>query len=436
MIRFLDLEKQYRSIAPAINAAVRAVIADQAFIGGKYVAAFEEEFARFVGGGICVGVGNGTDALEIAIEALSLPPQSEIIVPANSFIATSEAVTRAGHRVVFCDCDPDTYTLSVADFAEQISSETRAVIPVHLYGQPCDMTPILDLAARHRLRVIEDCAQAHGAEYRGRRVGTFGDAATFSFYPGKNLGAYGDAGAIVCREEELACQCRMIANHGRLRKYEHLFEGRNSRLECHPGGRSQCQVVVPARVERDTEGDSRGIPRAARGHEGCHSAPRTGLGAACISPLRHPYPRSGSDPCPTGASRNRNGRTLSGRPAGSSGVRPPAPASRRLRGVSTRRRGAELANGGSSGRGGRPGRHRDAETRFSPNGGWPSPISRRDRCKVVERASWHGRAIEIGQSGALDLPVAATAARGSGQGLHPRDGPSLRSGGPARTLPD
>lgn len=230
-VRFLDLAGQYLSIQKEIDAAISSVITASAFIGGRYVAAFEEEFAAYQRAAHCVGVGNGTDALEIFLEALDLPSGSEVLVPANTFIATSEAVTRSGHRVVFCDCDPQSYTIDPADAARRITSRTRAIIAVHLYGQPCAMDELMALAREHGLKVVEDCAQAHGAEYKGRRVGTFGEAGTFSFYPGKNLGAYGDGGAIVTNNDDLAHRCRMIANHGRIGKYDHEFEGRNSRLD-------------------------------------------------------------------------------------------------------------------------------------------------------------------------------------------------------------
>ena len=230
-VRFLDLRKQYLSINDEIDAAVARTIATTSFIGGGQVQRFEEEFAAYEGAGFCVGVGNGTDALEIALEALDLPPGSEVIVPANSFIATSEAVTRAGLRVVFCDCDPVNYTLSLSDAERRITPATRAIIPVHLYGRACPMDAVMALADHFDLRVVEDCAQAHGAEWGGRRVGTFGAAGAFSFYPGKNLGAYGDAGAILTNDETTARKCRMIANHGRIGKYDHEFEGRNSRMD-------------------------------------------------------------------------------------------------------------------------------------------------------------------------------------------------------------
>lgn len=230
-IKFLDLHKQYLAIQPEIDAAIRSVIEQSAFIGGKVVKDFEAGFAEFQQADHCVGVANGTDALEIAIEALSLPPASEIIVPANSFIASAEAVTRSGHRVVFADIDPQSYTISLQDVERRIGSKTKAIIAVHLYGHPCDMDGLRELAEKHDLKIIEDCAQAHGAEYKGRRVGALGHVGAFSFYPGKNLGAYGDAGAILTNDDDLAVRCRMIANHGRIDKYNHMMEGRNSRMD-------------------------------------------------------------------------------------------------------------------------------------------------------------------------------------------------------------
>ena len=231
MIKFLDLGSQYQSIKPEIDKAISNVIAETAFIGGKYVESFEEEFARYIEVNHCVGVGNGTDALEIAIEALCLPPNSEIIVPANSFIASSEAVTRCGHRVVFADVCKDSYVLRISDVANRITSRTAAIIAVHLYGHPCDMGGLVELAEKYNLRLIEDCAQAHGAKYKDRVVGGIGDIAAFSFYPGKNLGAYGDGGAVTTNDGDLAVKVKMIANHGRIAKYDHAFEGRNSRLD-------------------------------------------------------------------------------------------------------------------------------------------------------------------------------------------------------------
>ncbi|NVJ98898.1 MAG: DegT/DnrJ/EryC1/StrS family aminotransferase [Alphaproteobacteria bacterium] len=231
MVKFLDLQKQYLSIQGEIDQAMQEIIMNSQFIGGPALSRFEAAFALFQQASHCVGVANGTDALEIAIEALDLPAGSEIIVPANSFFASSEAVSRTGHKLVFCDVDSGNYTLDPAVVAAAITDRTKVIVVVHLYGHPCDMAAIGSLAQTHGLKVIEDCAQAHGAEFDGRRVGAIGDVGCFSFYPGKNLGAYGDGGAIVTNDEQLALKCRMIANHGRISKYDHEFEGRNSRLD-------------------------------------------------------------------------------------------------------------------------------------------------------------------------------------------------------------
>lgn len=231
MVKFLDLTGQYETIKFEIDAAIRRVIDTAAFIGGADLAAFEAEFAEFQQAAHCVGVANGTDALEIALEALELPAGSEVLVPANSFIASSEAVTRSGLKVVFCEPDPVTLTIDVDDAARRLSDRTKAVIAVHLYGHPCDMTALVDFAAVHGLKIVEDCAQAHGAEVDGKRIGAIGHVGAFSFYPGKNLGAYGDGGAVLTNDEQLARKVRMIANHGRIEKYDHVFEGRNSRLD-------------------------------------------------------------------------------------------------------------------------------------------------------------------------------------------------------------
>ena len=231
MIKFLDLNSQYQGIKQEIDSVIKEVIESSSFIGGKFSSLFENNFAAYIDAKHCIGVGNGTDALEIAIEALNLPANSEIIVPANSFIASAEAVSRSGHRVVFCDVNSQDYTIDVDDLKSRITANTAAVIVVHLYGHPCDMESIIELTNNHGLRIIEDCAQAHGAEYKGNRVGSLGDIAAFSFYPGKNLGAFGDGGAITTNDNDLAEKCRKIANHGRLSKYDHEFEGRNSRLD-------------------------------------------------------------------------------------------------------------------------------------------------------------------------------------------------------------
>jgi len=241
-IPFVDLKAQYESIKEEIDGAISEVISKSAFVGGSFVESFEKAFASFCNVKHCVGVGNGTDALFIALKGLGIGKGDEVIVPANSFIATSEAVTLTGARVAFVDIDPKTYNMDpnklenylkkrLVPHASCPPSRLKAVIPVHLYGQPADMDPILDLAKKYDLKVIEDAAQAHGAEYKGRPIGSIGDAACFSFYPGKNLGAYGDGGAITTNDEELALKARMFANHGRIDKYDHLMEGVNSRLD-------------------------------------------------------------------------------------------------------------------------------------------------------------------------------------------------------------
>ena len=231
MVKFLDLSSQYHSLKKEMDETILQTIEEAAFIGGERVKSFEASFASFQQSKFCIGVGNGTDALEISLEALNLPAGSEVIVPANSFIASSEAVTRSGLKVVFCDNEPNNYTMSIASLKEKITSNTSAIMVVHLYGHPCDMDAILAISSQNGLKVIEDCAQAHGAEYKGKRVGAIGDIGTFSFYPGKNLGAYGDGGAIVTNCSKLAERTRMISNHGRKAKYDHSFEGRNSRLD-------------------------------------------------------------------------------------------------------------------------------------------------------------------------------------------------------------
>lgn len=231
VVKFLDLHKQYLGIKEEVDKAIFEVIEKSAFIGGDAVESFEEEFSEFIGGGVkTLGVGNGSDALEIAIEALNLPKDSEVLVPANTFAASAEAVVRNGLKIVFVDCGAD-YTLDIEDLKSKITPKTSAIMAVHLYGQSARMKEILELAKKHSLRVIEDCAQAHGARYNGQCVGGLGDIAAFSFYPGKNLGAYGDGGAIVSRDEALIKKCKCIARHGGLRKYEHEIVGRNSRLD-------------------------------------------------------------------------------------------------------------------------------------------------------------------------------------------------------------
>lgn len=230
-VPFLNLASQYEAIREEIDVAIRRVIQSSSFIGGTFVHEFETAFKSYLGANHCIGVGNGTDALFIALKSLGIGRGDEVITAANSFIATSEAITAAGAKVVFADCLPDFYTVDPEKIEEKITKKTRAVIPVHLFGQPADMEAIIAIAKKHGIYVIEDCAQAHGATLNNKKIGLFGDISCFSFYPGKNLGAYGDGGAIVVNDGQLSKRCRMLANHGRLEKYNHEFEGFNSRLD-------------------------------------------------------------------------------------------------------------------------------------------------------------------------------------------------------------
>lgn len=228
-IPLVDLYAQYLTIRDEIDGAIRGVIADSAFIRGPHVETFEEAWAKTLGVKHCVSCGNGTDALQIAMCGLGLKPGDEVITTAHSWISTSAMITQAGGKVVFCDVDPVTFTIDPAQIESKITHRTVGIIPVHLYGQPADMDPIMSIAKRHSLWVIEDCAQAHLARYKGRLVGTFGDAATHSFYPGKNLGAYGDAGAITTNDDRLAGWMGVFARHGG--KSDHVMEALNSRLD-------------------------------------------------------------------------------------------------------------------------------------------------------------------------------------------------------------
>ena len=228
-VPFVDLHRQYLSIKDDVDEAMRAVIAESAFIRGRFVTDFEQEFAAAVGVARCVSCANGTDALYVAMRALGLRPGDEVITTAHSWISTSETISQAGGRVVFADTDARTFTIDPGSLEAKITDRTVGIIPVHLYGQPADMDAIQRIAERHRLWVIEDCAQAHMAEFRGRKVGTMGVMATFSFYPGKNLGAMGDAGCLVTNDERLADWAEMFARHGG--KGEHLIEGINSRMD-------------------------------------------------------------------------------------------------------------------------------------------------------------------------------------------------------------
>jgi dTDP-4-amino-4,6-dideoxygalactose transaminase len=228
-IPFVDLHAQYLGIKHEIDEAIASVIRESAFIRSRFVTDFEQQFAKAVGVKHCVSCANGTDAIYILMQGLGIRPGDEVITTAHSWISTSETITQAGGNVVFCDTDAATFTIDPAQIESKITPRTVGIIPVHLDGQPADMDPILEIARRRGLWVIEDCAQAHMAEYKGRKVGTMGTAASFSFYPGKNLGAMGDAGALVTNDGKLAAWCDLYARHGG--KGEHTIEGINSRLD-------------------------------------------------------------------------------------------------------------------------------------------------------------------------------------------------------------
>ena len=231
VVPFVDLKAQYASIKNEVDAAIARVIQNTSFIMGSEVAAFEKAFADYLGARFCIGVNSGTAALQLALMTCGIGPDDEVIAPSFTFFATAEAVSVLGAKPVFVDIDPVSYTIGAAQIEAAITPRTRAIIPVHLYGQAVDLDPILDVAKRHHLRVIEDAAQAHGAEYKGTRVGARGDAGCFSFYPSKNLGAYGEAGAIVTNDEELSQKLRLLRDHGSTSKYVHAIVGYNFRME-------------------------------------------------------------------------------------------------------------------------------------------------------------------------------------------------------------
>jgi dTDP-4-amino-4,6-dideoxygalactose transaminase len=230
-VPFLDLRAQYLRIKPEMDQAISEVIESTRFVGGERVERFEQAFAEYCGSKYALGMNSGTAALHLALMALGLKPGQEVILPANTFMATSEAVTHAGGKIVLVDADPKTYTIDVSQIEGAISKNTWGIIPVHLYGHPADMDPIVEIANRHGLKVVEDCAQSHGARYKGSRVGRFGDAGCFSFYPGKNLGAYGDGGLVTTDDPQALRLMRLLFNHGRNEQGEHEIEGFNERLD-------------------------------------------------------------------------------------------------------------------------------------------------------------------------------------------------------------
>jgi dTDP-4-amino-4,6-dideoxygalactose transaminase len=230
-VRFVDLGAQYRDLAAEIEPAIAAVLSNTDFILGRAVSQLEEEFAIFCDGSYAVAVDSGTSALELSLRAFEIGAGHEVITVANSFIASALAVSHTGAKPVLVDCNPENYTIDVSRLEQAITPRTRAIIPVHLYGQPADMDPILEIASKYDLVVIEDACQAHGASYKGKRVGSLGHAAAFSFYPGKNLGAYGDGGMVVTKDQRITKSLQSLRNYGQEQKYKHLSKGYNRRLD-------------------------------------------------------------------------------------------------------------------------------------------------------------------------------------------------------------
>jgi dTDP-4-amino-4,6-dideoxygalactose transaminase len=230
-VPFIDLQRQYESIKDEIAVAMQKVINSCAFAGGKFVEQFEKEFASFCGCKYAIGVGSGTEALWLSLLALGVGPGDDVITVPSTFMATSEAISFCGARPIFVDIDRETYNLDPVLLEKAITPRTKAIIPVHLFGQMADMNPIMEIAKEHKLFVVEDACQAHGAEYKGKAAGSIGDAGCFSFYPGKNLGAYGEAGAVVTNNDKTDRDIRMLRDHGQSRKYHHAMIGWNARMD-------------------------------------------------------------------------------------------------------------------------------------------------------------------------------------------------------------
>ncbi|MGB8657345.1 MAG: DegT/DnrJ/EryC1/StrS family aminotransferase [Candidatus Zixiibacteriota bacterium] len=230
-VNFVDLKAQYQTIKPEIDQAIEGVISNTAFVLGKAVEDFEKKFATYCGVKYCLGINSGTSALIMALQALGIGEGDEVITTPNTFIATAEAISLVGAKPVFVDIEEKSYNLDPTKLEGAITGKTKAVIPVHLYGQPADMDPILQTAAKKKVAVIEDACQAHGAWYKGRRAGSLGVAGCFSFYPGKNLGAYGEGGAVTTNSDEMAQKIKMLRDHGSAKKFYHEYIGNNCRLE-------------------------------------------------------------------------------------------------------------------------------------------------------------------------------------------------------------
>ena len=230
-VPFLDLKAQYKIIKQEVNSAIQDVLENSAFVLGKAVFDFEKNFSDAHNVKYCIGVSSGTDGNHIALWSLNIGSNDEVIIPANTFIATAWGATLCGARPVFVDCEPDSYNIDPKKIEAVITAKTKAIIAVHLYGQPADMDPLKEIANNHKIYVVEDSAQAHIAEYKGKRIGGLSEVASFSFYPGKNLGAYGEGGAVTTNNDEIACKAKMLRDHGANQKYDHEIFGHNYRME-------------------------------------------------------------------------------------------------------------------------------------------------------------------------------------------------------------
>ncbi len=256
-VPFLDLRAQHEALREEINASIQEVIECNAFAGGPFVAAFEEDFAAFCESKFAIGVGSGTEALWLVLLALGVGEGDEVITVPSTFMATAEAISFANATPVFVDIQERTYTLDPALLERAITPATRAIIPVHLFGQMADMDPIMEIARRHGLYVIEDACQAHGAEYKGRKAGSIGDAGCFSFYPGKNLGAFGEAGAVVTNNGELRRKIQVLRDHGQSKKYNHDVIGWNARMDGIQGAVLRVKLKYLARANARRRANAR-----------------------------------------------------------------------------------------------------------------------------------------------------------------------------------
>ena len=333
-IPLVDLHAQHEALGSDLKDAIARVFARGAFVGGEEPREFEREFARYCADASaasaagaahlpvhCASCANGTDALYLTLRALGIGPHDEVVTVAHTFIATAEAIGLTGARPVFVDVTSDTLLMDPEALEAAITPRTRAVVPVHLYGHPCDMDRIMAVARRHGLKVIEDAAQAHGARWRGHRVGSIGDAACFSFYPGKNLGACGDGGAVVSRDEQLIHRIVRLANHGRQEKYVHETEGLNSRLDSIQAAILRAKLRASRRLERFPAATRRAVFGTAQRLRR-RTAGHTPSGRARLAPLRRSRAGAEGRAARADAKRHRDGYSLSCAAAPAAGVSP------------------------------------------------------------------------------------------------------------------